>query len=502
MYCSSCDETQTKVSGNDPAPRCIDPCHMKVLLVKPYWLWGSPVEASPPMGLLYLSSALKKRFPGISTRLLDMRLVNDKSDCLSQTVESWKPDLVGFLCLTGDYSTLDRLTADAKQVRPGAHISCGGPYPTQCPEDFKNLVHVDSIIRGEGETSVCDLVAYLSGTESSVDLRVKGVGLRHPDGALMIPDHSPLIKNLDEIPFPDWGLIDIDLYSRSIQINAILRGRRYMPIVTSRGCPFSCIYCHAMFGRTVRMRSAQSVVDEIETLVKHHRVDEIQIYDDIFNMDRDRVFAICDLIIEKKLNIKLSFPNAIRGDMMDDEMIMKLKQAGAYMITFAIETASPRLQKLIGKNLDLPKTIRAIGFAESIGLITRGFFMIGFPTETLDEIKQTIRLARDLPLTTLSIFSVVPFKGTVLHNLAKKHTNERGKVRLMGPDPTYFSPRTYYSDATGINLRRHVFSAYVMFFTPWRVIRYFIRIPRKALYLRHIAGLLKTGFITRKNKLP
>lgn len=481
--------------------RTIDPAHMKVLLIKPYWQWGPGFEASPPMGLLYLSSSLKKRFPGISTRLLDLRLEKGKLASLEKVIRSWEPDLVGFLSLTGDHAILARLSEAIKKIAPHIHVSCGGPYPTHCPEDFQNLIHVDSIVRGEGENSICDLVDHLSGSQTAETLPAKGVGLRQTDGTLTLPDHSPLSPALENMPFPDWDLLDIDLYSKAIQINAVLGGKRYMPIVTSRGCPFHCIYCHAMFGKTARLRSPENVVAEIEILVKQYRVDEIQVYDDIFNIDRERVMAICDLIIRKNLNIKISFPNAIRGDMMDDEMILKLKQAGAYMITFAIETASSRLQKMIRKNLDIEKTIKAIRFANSIGLITRGFFMIGFPTETEDEIKKTIRLPHHLPLTTFSLFSVIPFKGTDLHELAREKTNAKGRLRLSQPDPTYFAPRTYYTDETGISLRKYILIAYFLFFTPLRILRYYIKIPRKALYLRQIMGILKMGFITRKNDL-
>ncbi len=485
-------ETGKKIKGLDPA-------RMKVLFVKPYWPWGGVLEASPPMGLLYLSSSLKRTFPGISTRLLDLRLEKRKGQGLETILRSWEPDLVGFLSLSGDFSVLARLSGIVKKTVPHAHVSCGGPYPTHCPEDFMDLIHVDSIVRGEGENSLRHLVEYLSGKIPAGELPSNGVGVRNTQGVLTIPGHSPLEHDLDSLPFPDWDLIDIGLYSKAIQINAVLGGKRYMPIVTSRGCPFHCIYCHNMFGKKPRLRSPKNVVDEIETLIRHYGVDEIQIYDDIFNIDRDRLMVICDLIIRRNLKIKMSFPNAIRGDMLDDEMIEKLRQAGAYMITFAIETASPRLQKLIRKNLDIGKTVHAIRFASRIGLITRGFFMVGFPTETKGEIRETLTLARNLPLTTMSVFSVVPFKGTVLHELAMKSTSPRGRLRLAQPDPSYFAPRTFYTDETGISLRRHILAAYVLFFTPLRLVRYFIKIPRKGLYLRHVAGLLKTGFITKKN---
>jgi radical SAM superfamily enzyme YgiQ (UPF0313 family) len=451
------------------------------------------------MGLMYLSASLKARFPGIDTRLLDLRLEASPQNALTDTIETYRPDVVGFLCLTGDGPVLDDLTARIKDLDASIHICCGGPYPTHSPEDFQSLIHVDAIVRGEGEISFGDLLECLA-AGARPDHATPGFAIRDADGDLAIPPYGPVIADLDKLPFPDWGLMDIDRYARMIQINIVLSGRRPMPIFTSRGCPFNCVYCHNMFGKKVRLRSPENVVDEIETLVRDHGVDEIQIYDDIFNIDRDRVFAICDLIIARNLSVKICFPNAIRGDMADDALILKLKEAGAYMITFALETASPRLQTYIRKHLDIDKTLRAIRFADRIGLITRAYFMIGFPTETLDEIKATIRLPARLPLTTLSLFSVIPFKGTALYDMAKKTLHGKARLRLAQPDPTFFAPSTYYTDATGISLRRYILICYFLFFTPARLFRYFMKIPQKALYLRQLGHLLSIGFKIKGRK--
>ncbi|WP_459925777.1 B12-binding domain-containing radical SAM protein [Desulfatiferula olefinivorans] len=481
------------------AHRLADPSRAKILLIKPPWLWGSTHEASPPMGLLYLSSSLKARFPGIDTRLLDLRMEDSPTEALARMIRTYRPDVAGFLCLTGDGPVLEALTALIKDLDASIHICCGGPYPTHCPEEFQSLIHVDAIVRGEGEVSFGDLLECLA-SGARLDLRAAGFSIRRADGDLPVPPYGPVIADLDLLPFPDWSLLDIDRYARMIQINIILAGRRPMPVFTSRGCPFNCVYCHNMFGKKVRLRSPENVVDEIETLVRNHGVDEIQIYDDIFNIDRDRVFAFCDLIIARNLSVKICFPNAIRGDMADDAMIQKLKEAGAYMITFALETASPRLQTYIRKHLDIDKTIRAIRFADRIGLITRAYFMIGFPTETIDEIKATIRLPARLPLSTLSLFSVIPFKGTALYDMARKTVHGKARLRLAQPDPTFFAPSTYYTDATGISLRRYILICYFLFFTPARLFRYFLKIPQKALYLRQLGHLLRIGFKIKGRK--
>lgn len=480
--------------------RIFDPCRSRILLVKPRWLWGESHEASPPMGFLYLSSSLKKRFPGIETRILDLRLVDDPKESIAATVQTFQPVIVGFLGLTGDQPQLMILSGIVKSTSPNVHVCCGGPYPTHCPKDFQDMPHIDSIVRGEGEISLGNLVECLSLGHTTDIPKSMGFSIRNSNGFLAVPDYSPVIQDLDQLPYPDWDLIDPDRYMEKIQINIIMAGKRAMPVFSSRGCPFRCMYCHNIFGKKVRLRSAESVVDEIEILVKKYGADEIQFYDDIFNVDRERVFKICDLIIQRKLKFRFCFPNAIRGDMADDEMIYKLKEAGAYMITFAIETASKRLQKLIRKNLDIDKTIQAIRAANRCGILTRAYFMIGFPTETEDELKKTIRLPSHLPLTTISFFSVIPFKGTALYDLAHKHSNHTGRRLLEQPSHTYHTSSTYYSATTGISLGKYLFYCYFMFFTPWRLARYFIKLPRKALYMRQVLGILKIGFLTGRKK--
>ena len=472
---------------------------MKILFIKPYWNSTSANLASPPLGLLYISSSVKQRFPETETKLLDLRFKRNSSKAVQDVVEDWQPDVVGILCLSGDEFEIVSISKAIKDIAPGIHICCGGPYPTHSPEEFNRLADVDSIIRGEGEKSFCDLIERLK-SQNKPHQPVQGVSFRNTSGIIEIPEYSCPTENPDDIPFPDWDLIDIDLYSNTPQFNSVMAGNRYMVVFTSRGCPFNCIYCHNIFGKKVRGRSPENVVSEIEYLVKHYNIDEIQIVDDFFNYDRSRIIRICDLIIEKKIKIKICFPNGVRGDMLDKELIIKLKLAGAYMITFAIETASERLQSVIKKNLNIAKTIDAIKYSNRLGLLTRCFFIIGFPTETEDEIKKTIRLAASLPLTTFSIFQATPFKGTELHRLVRKTSTIQGIESLENPTGSFFAPNTFFSLDTGISLRKYIFIAYFMFFSPYRLIRFFIKIPKKIKYMKQLSSSISIGFMPRETK--
>jgi len=193
----------------------------------------------------------------------------------------------------------------------------------------------------------------------------------------------------------------------------LMRGRRYATLFTSRGCPYKCSYCHDLFTKKFRWRSAEDVVAEIAFLVDNHGVVEFQIVDDIFNLHKPRLKRIFALVKERYPDKRLyfSFPNGLRGDIIDRETVQAMKEGGVYQATVAIETVTGRLQELIEKNLDVEKARRAIEYFDEAGFIVAGFFMLGFPTETPKEIWDTIRFALRSRLSVAQFFTVVPQPG-------------------------------------------------------------------------------------------
>jgi hypothetical protein len=189
--------------------------------------------------------------------------------------------------------------------------------------------------------------------------------------------------------------------------------------MTTRGCPYRCLYCHSILGKAFRTRTPASVLAELRHLHDQYGITDFQIIDDNFNLDLPRAKTICDLIVASGMKLTLSFPNAIRGDRVDEELIDKMAAAGTKFISYAVETGSPRLQKLIRKNLNLDQTFRAIEYTTATGIVTRGFFMLGFPTETVAEVERTIDFANASALCGATFFTVVYFPGTELYRLAQ-----------------------------------------------------------------------------------
>ncbi|HNX82694.1 MAG TPA: radical SAM protein, partial [Candidatus Omnitrophota bacterium] len=339
----------------------------------------------------------------------------------------------------------------------------------------------DCAIIGEGERTFSDLVRALGNDDDFNTIR--GIAVLKDTTVVRTPV-QPFIDDLDEIPFPAWDLIDIDRYSHCgvLLMNTMLAGRRYMGVFTSRGCPYQCVFCHNIFGKSWRKRSAENVFAEIKVLHDTYGVDEIHFFDDIFNLDRERVKKICDLIIQDGMHVRLAFPNALRADILDRETVLKLKEAGAYAITFALETSSVRLQKMLHKNIDLDVLSEMIVYSSKIGLLTKCYTMLGFPTETEEEMTGTIDFVCNLPLEAASFFVVTPQKGTPMYAM----------IQCMFPDFSvnfnqynYYMPNNRYEKLLGLPISQFQRKAYrKFFFNIPRLLRLWRKTPRKEYLFR------------------
>ena len=168
------------------------------------------------------------------------------------------------------------------------------------------------------------------------------------------PGSAPIVEDLDSLPMPAYDLIDLPRYWHVQSIAPIPR-RRYVSMVTSRGCPYGCMWCHNIFGRGFRAHSPERVVEEISEYTKRYTINDIEFLDDCFNLKRKRVIDVADLLRKKDIRIKIAFPNGVRADLFDEETMDALAESGMYFCSFALESASPRIQKLTRKNMNLEK---------------------------------------------------------------------------------------------------------------------------------------------------
>jgi len=454
----------------------------RILFVKPPDSDVNILALDVPLGILYLSSFLKKNLGGrVSIDFIDLRLEHEVRTPLAGKIRECSPNLIGISLLAFNQLFVERYIAMIRQMAPDAKIVIGGPDATYSYQEFlKQYPEIDAVVMWEGEVTFCNLVKTLMAGGNIEN--VKGIAFRQGD-QIIVTEREAYIQDLDCLPFPDFGLIRFDRYwgeKMHPQMNGVLADKKYTHIISSRGCPFNCIYCHKIFGKQLKKRSPENFVGEITWLNSAYGVREFHIVDDIFNFDRERMHAILNLIIEKGLDIKIAFPNALRADMLEPEDLLLLRKAGAYMVTFAVETASPRIQKIIRKNLNIEKVTENINYATSIGLIVKGFFMLGFPGETPEEINRTINFAVKSKLDLAHFFTVTPFPGTALRQLARETYPDWQDEAIYH----YWPDKPFYQQATGYDLNRVQKLAYLKFYASPRTIKTFYKIPLKLMRLK------------------
>jgi anaerobic magnesium-protoporphyrin IX monomethyl ester cyclase len=389
-----------------PAPR-------RILLIKspqndPTWK-----QISHPVGLMSIAAYLRSNYP-YEVKIEDIRVSgNDRRD-LESAIRVYAPDIAGISALTHESGAIPWIAECVKRVNANTPVLLGGPHATACPEKAIQIPGVDYLVVGEGERTAGQLIERLLNQRDISD--IKGIVYKK-DNRIFSTGRGDFIEDLNDLPMPAYDLIPIEAYGNFDSMSRTGSGN-YMSIFSSRGCPYHCIYCHNIFGKTFRCRSAENLFNEIKYLYETYKICDFEILDDIFNLDRERLIDFCDRIIHSGMKVTFAFPNGLRCDILDELQLSKLRQAGTVFISFAIETGSPRLQKLIKKNIQLEKIKRNIEIAHSLRIHTHGFFMMGFPGETLEEMKMTVDFLVSSKLHTFAVFAVMPFENTELAAIA------------------------------------------------------------------------------------
>lgn len=449
----------------------------RVLLIKCHEYDLDPYAVSHPLGLMYLSAWLKRE-GGHEVRVLDTRLRLLDADAVAAEARAFAPDVIGLSALLIEARCFHNYAAALRAALPGAAMIAGGPYPSSSPERLLGDASVDGAVIGEGEIPLQQFVD--SAAADRAWHGIPGLAVRENGGVRVNPQRDYVV-DLDAMPFPDWDAADLPAYALKPRFSNRKPGP-YMPVFTSRSCPWNCIYCHKIFGKRFRARGPESVLEELKTIHGRYGITDFEIFDDCFNFNRDRAEQICDQIIESGMKIRLSFPNGVRTDLLDEALIKKLKRAGTISMAVALETSSPRLQKLIRKNLDLDRARHAIALAARAGIFCHGFFMLGFPTETPDEMRATIRFACKSKLHSASFFVVTPQPGTELFRII--HNADDFGINDNPNKSGYFAHEEQNTDIPAEVFEKIYKSTFFKFYVnPFRVVRILIRVPEKSFLL-------------------
>ena len=423
---------------------------------------------TPPLGLMYIAAWLRERFD-LEIRLVNQRVEKWSSERLAKEIVAFDADIVALGCMTPSAYALPTITRGVREGLPKALIVLGGPHVAAFREEALAATFADLAVAGEGEIAMEHIVrAWLDNGDMT---GIPAVIRKEPDGTVTTnPGALPIIEELDSLPMPAYDLIDQRRYRWCHSMTAVPY-RNYMALFSSRGCPYGCMYCHNVFGRKFRAHSPERIVEEIKQCIRIYNINEIEFVDDCFNLDKKRVMAYADLLLREVGPIKTSFPNAIRGDLIDDDTAKALAQTGLYYSALSMESGTPRIQKLIGKNLDIPKFLEGVELFAKNGVFTVGYNMLGFPTETLDEMEQTVRLASESYLHIASFFKVTPFPGTRLLDYVREHCPEKIKP-LAFEEMEYSLINANVSDVPDDIFDKYVKKAYYKFYLrPDRIYR-------------------------------
>lgn len=442
------------------------------------------------LGLMYLASAARE-WTSIDPQieLLDMRTQMMTVPQVMEQLKQDPPDVVGITSKTCEADVAKALVRAIKAWRPEIIVATGGPHPSIEPYDMMESCPADAAVIGEGETTWVDLLKRVDAGESLAEL--PGALVRH-EGELIMGPPRAFIEDVDSIPFPAWDLVDIDLFSRVDVPSYFLAKPPYMAVFTSRACPYKCIYCHMVFGKSFRPRSAESVLKEVQTLYHEYGIREIHFTDDIFNLNPKRVHAICDGLIDRGLDVAISFPNGLKGDILDEETIVKMRRAGGYNLNFGVESGSDRIQALMDKHQNLEKIKETVRICDREGFITGGYFMMGFPSETREELEMTRRFILDNPFTRIEISQVSALPGSRLFDLVKK---TYPGIAVEVDRGRFLSEISWFKEATGISIPQLFRKTYREFYlNPKRMWKLYRRAPKKKYLFKGVWQFIRLLF--------
>jgi len=324
----------------------------------------------------------------------------------------------------------------AKEINPKITTIMKGALFFSIPKKILNLPefkYLDIAIRKEADTVISDLVDAIDknrGTLSTSLSKVEGIIYRSKKGWIQT-DFGEFLKNLDELPFPDLTVCNNSLY-----INPET-GNMLTTIETSRGCPFSCYYCLTpkISGKVPRHKSPERIVDEIENCIKNHNIREFFFKADTFTINKKSVIETCKEIIKRKL--KISFVANSRTDTIDEEMVSWMKKAGCKIIAFGIECGTNKQKEQIKKGSKISDDIKAVSLCKKYKIKTYGFFMIGFPSETVKDVEATTKFMFKLDCDFVELHIATPFIGTELYEQSRAMGLISEEEEILGH--SYFS---------------------------------------------------------------
>lgn len=364
------------------------------IIAAPYPLTEIP---SPPLGVTYVASAFEAA--GAEVRIIDYIVSGYSKEKLRKQLETFQPDAVGATSVTMNFYEAQKILRDVKHCNPEIVTMMGGPHVSfTAVETLRKYPEIDLIAIGEGEDTIAQLSPVLKQQSKWHDIR--GIAYRQ-DGEIVITGKRDFITDVDKIHLPARHLLPVSRYQAlGFPVS----------VITGRGCPNSCIFClgRKMVGSKIRRRKAKCVLDEMQQIIDYG-FERINIADDLFAVDKERVKEICAGIKERGL--KFSWSAFARVNTVNQEMLEAMVDAGCDSVSFGVETGNPEMLKRIKKGIKLEQVHAAIEMCKEAGMIAHASFMVGLPGETKETLAQTGQLVEGLDVL-YGYHYLAPFPGT------------------------------------------------------------------------------------------
>ncbi len=373
---------------------------MKIALINPN---RNLKDAAVHLGLGYLASYASSLHNNLDISILDTRISSNKK-VLKYLLNNY--DLVGITSSTQTFTEALEIALQIKELYPETPICLGGAHASTYKEEALDANPFDFVVVGEGEQTFSDLISYVKG-ELDIKL-INGLIYKDLEGNVIANPSRQLITDINTIPMPSYNLFRMSAYPQH-------------RMVSSRGCPFNCVFCNskAIWTNRWRKRSPEKLIEEIEYLIKNFGSKTFVLNDDSFNIDAKRVGDFCDALIAK--NISILWSASARADLISKEMALKLKASGCYDVSIGIESANNIVLEKINKNTTREKILSGIRNLREADIDVLGQFMIGNPGDTLETIKESIDFARNSDLTGVEFYTALPYKGSSLWDFVQKH---------------------------------------------------------------------------------
>jgi radical SAM superfamily enzyme YgiQ (UPF0313 family) len=387
-----------------------------------------------PLGLAYLASTLRAKgheaiiFDDVAIKAkkyssrdyesdlsVYLKSLNDDNHVawkeLKLKIREFAADIVGITVITPSIASAFKVASIVKKTNKDIAVVMGGPHITlKFDEVMKICPDVDFLVRGEGEIAFSELVAALKHNLKGGRFKdIDGLSYRH-NGEILHNPKVGFIENLDSIPFPARDLLIFEDSYDPENMGALM---------ASRGCPYDCAYCAtSIWGRVFRCRSVDNIINEIDLIINRYGTTHFSFKDDAFTVKKDNVIEFCNRL--KKEKIKITWDCNTRVDLLNENLLIEMKTSGCTKIKIGIESGSERILRVINKKITLDQFREAAKLFRKLGIYWTGYFMIGIPTETKEDMYKTLKFIKEVKPDFASLSVYEPFPGTSLFELGLK----------------------------------------------------------------------------------